>query len=204
MASSSSTWNVSVMTDEHPDQPSPGGPPYGGPPPAYGAPGQPPGYGQPPAYGQGYGQPGQPAYPQAHLLPQEVHPGKNRRPLVIGLVVAMVLVAGGIGGWLVLRDHGEGTRAEYCAALKTLTNDGDLGSAITGLDSSDARARLDRVRELAPRAVRTDWDTVYDGVDSTQSGEIDVTKVLEAVGALQNIASDADKKCDLQINITGF
>lgn len=194
------------MTDEHPDQPSPGEPPYGWPAQPYPY-GQPSGYGPsgpPPGYGQGYGQPGQPAYPQAHLLPQEVHAGKNRKPLVIGLVVAMVLVAGGIGGWLLTRDDGEGTRAEYCAALKTLTNDGDLASAITGLDSSDTSARLDRVRELAPRAVRTDWDTVYDGLGSTQSGQIDVTRVLEAVGALQKIAADADKKCDLKISITGF
>jgi FHA domain len=91
------------------------------PPPAYPAPQ--PGY-QPPQYSQP-----QQGYPQAQAgfqqqwgavpLPPAAQPRKKRRTgLLIGIVVLfLVLVGGGIGGYLILRSTPEKTLQAYCTAL---------------------------------------------------------------------------------------
>jgi hypothetical protein len=173
------------MTDR-PDQP-----PYGEPP-------------RPPVYGQPYGGP-PPVYPQANLLPQEVQRGRNRKPLVIGLALALVLVAGGVGAYFLLRDDGEGTRAAYCAALKEATNEGDLISALAQSSDSEMRDDLDRIRDLAPRAVRSHWDRVYTAVQSlmADSETINFSQLASGFGSLQEIATDARDNCGLQLDV-GF
>lgn len=167
----------------------------------------------PPADGphgwSGPGQPGQPGppgppgpgspYPHQHLLPQEVQRGVNRRPLylVIAAVLALVLVGGVL--FVVLRNDGEDNRAQYCAELRDLTNNGDLGSALSGADAST----LDRVRKLqdtAPTVVADDWKTIVDTMDTTiKSQSPNPSELLTALGALRAIASDAKQNCGLDI-----
>ncbi|MGI8994569.1 MAG: hypothetical protein ACR2FP_09715 [Nocardioidaceae bacterium] len=171
------------------DHPPPG-PPSSGPP---GWSGQ----GQPGWSGQGQG----PAYPQQHLLPQEVHRGVNRKPLylVIAAIVAMVVVAG--VAFVLLRDDGEDNRAAYCAELRDITNDGDLGSALSGADAS----MLDRIRKLpatAPTVVADDWTKVIDAMDSAiNSQSPDPSQLLTAFGALRAISTDAKQNCGLDLQL---
>ncbi len=159
-------------------QPASGQPPYG--PPRYGQPasGQPP-YGQPqygqpppppsgdeatrpygpPPYGGSFGQTPHSAYPQQELLPHDVRPRRSRVPLVIGLVVALALVGGGVAAWLLLRDNGEGSRAQYCTEIKTATSGGDITTAL-GSGPQAAMAELHKLVALAPDAVAADWKTL--------------------------------------------
>ncbi|MET9883634.1 hypothetical protein ABZZ20_10885 [Streptomyces sp. NPDC006430] len=99
-------------------QPQPG--PYGQqpPPPPYGQPAPQPGYGypqqpppgvppqgypqQPPAYG--YQQPGMPTQPMYGGMPQQ--PKKSKAGLVIGVIVAVAVIAG--GGWYLTQGGGAG------------------------------------------------------------------------------------------------
>jgi hypothetical protein len=190
-------------------------PPYGqGQPPPYG-PGQPPEYGQPPPYppvqqqyGQpppappgnepynsSYGQTQQPRYPQQELLPHDVKPRRNRVPLVIGLVIALALAGGGVAAWLLLRDNGESTRAQYCAAIKKLVPDGDLTSSLQG-GQQDTLASIRKIADLAPNAVADDWKTLTDLFNSAQqSGTPDLTLLLGAVSAAKSIVADSNAHC---------
>lgn len=167
----------------------------------------------PPAHGpQGWsgtgpqgqpGPPGQPgpgsAYPHQHLLPQQVQRGVNRKPLylVVAAVLALLLIGGIL--FVVLRDDGEDNRAEYCAELRDLTDNGDLGSALSGADQTT----LDRIRKLqdtAPSAVADDWTKIVDTMDATiQSQSPNPSELLTALGALRAIASDAKQNCGLDI-----
>ncbi len=149
------------------------------------------------------GQPGQPGqgspYPHQNLLPHEVRRGVNRKPLylVIAAVLALVLVGGVL--FVALRDDGEDTRAEYCAELRDLTDNGDLGSALSGADETT----LDRIRTLqdtAPSGVADDWKKIVDTVDTAiESQNPNPSELLTAFGALQAIARDAKQNCDLDI-----
>lgn len=136
---------------------------------------------------------------------QEVKPGRNRKPLYIGLVVALVLIIGGVVAWQLLKDDGEGTRAAYCSALSDLTNDGDLMSAVSTADASSL-AQIERVRQLAPNAVRDDWDTLQSVVSSAQNepDAIDMSAVLEAATALRAISSDAESECGITMDLPGL
>lgn len=155
----------------------------------------PPGYGQQPA-----------SYPQQHLLPQEIKPGRNRKPLFIGIAVALVLIVGGLVTWRLLDQGGEDTRAQYCAVLKELAGDGDLTSVIGSADE----ATLDQVTlayELAPDAVEGQWATLKSVAESLQSGSagsFDVSVFIDAYGAFQGIARDAESNCGLTIEIPGL
>ncbi len=138
----------------------------------------------------------QPHYPQQELLPQEVKPGRSRLPLVIGLAVVLTLIAGAVVAWLLLRDDGEGTRAQYCDALEQLAPDDDLAAAVVSADAST----LDQARnlaDLAPGAVADDWKTLDDAVASMQSSSANVNPatLLTAYGALKNIVSDSNDHC---------
>ncbi len=176
------------------DYPPPVGPPADGP---HGWSGQ----GQP-----GQGQPGQPGpagpgspYPHQRLLPQEVQRGVNRKPLylVVAAVLALVLVGGIL--FVVLRDDGEDTRAEYCAELRDLTDNGDLGSALSGADQTT----LDRIRtlqETAPSVVADDWKKIIGTMDATiESQNPNPSELLSALGALRAIATDAKQNCGIDI-----
>jgi hypothetical protein len=154
------------------------------------------------------GQPGQPgqsqsAYPQQTLLPQEVKRGRSRKPLVIGLVVALLIAAGGIVAWQLLKDNGEETRAAYCAALKKLTNNGDITAALSGA-GTDTLSQLGKVQSLAPAAVKGDWDTLQSLSQSAQSGNVDASVAIKAFSALKSIADDADSKCGIPMNVPGL
>jgi hypothetical protein len=201
---------------EHADNPDrPDGPdPYGQPP-----------YGQGP-YGQGSAGPGQagdpsrpweqptgtwpgwqdtgtgdaPQYPRQNLLPQEVKPGRNRKPLFIAIAVVIALVIAGGVAYLVLRDDGEDTRAAYCAALRDLTNNGDLTGAFNGADATTAD-KLKTAMDLAPNAVADDWKKLDDAISSSQSGSPDMSQALTLYASLRAIANDAQTKCHLDLGI---
>lgn len=198
-----------------PQQPGSGAPPpYGDPPttpnqqvpPSYGDPPTAPyqqvpppyrdQYGQPPQPGGQYGQPPLSGYPQQELLPQDVQPGRSRAPLIVGLIVVLALVGGGIGAWLLLRDNGESTRAEYCAAIKKAAPGSDLTSAVAdGQSSLSEQAK--HLADLAPGSVSDDWKTLDDFVASVQKSQnnLDVTSALSAIGALKNIIQDSNDNC---------
>jgi predicted negative regulator of RcsB-dependent stress response len=151
----------------------------------------------PPGWGQ------QPAYPQQTLLPQQVQRGRSRKPLVIGLVIALVLAIGGIVAWQLLKDNGEQTRTAYCSALRRLTHNGDITTALSRADASTL-GQLADVQKLAPDAVRGDWATLQSLAASTQGGQIDASTAIKALTSLQAIADDAKNKCAITMNVPGL
>jgi len=179
-----------------PQQPPPGWRPTEPqqPPPGWSAP-------QPQQPGSGW----QPVYPQQTLSQQEVKPGRNRKPLYLGLLVAVVLIIGGVVAWQLLKDDGEDTRAAYCSALRDLTNDGDLMSAISTADASSL-SQIESVHQLAPNAVRDDWDTLQTLVSSAQNepDNFDVSAALKALTALRAISSDAESECGITMDVPGL
>jgi hypothetical protein len=178
-----------------PGQPQYGQPQYGQPPPP------PPGdestrpYGAPP-YAGSLAQTPQSAYPQQELLPHDVKPSRSRVPLVIGLIVALALVGGGIAAWLLLRDNGESSRAEYCTTIKNETQGGDITTTLQGGPQA-AMAELHKLSSLAPDAVAGDWKTLTKVVESAQKSQStpSITDALSAFGALKSIVSDSNAHC---------
>ncbi len=165
-------------------------------------------YGTPSHTGQQYGPPSagqQHAYPQQTLLPQEVRSGRSRKPLLIGALAVVLLIIGGVVAWQLLKDDGEDTRAAYCSALKDLTNNGDIMTALSTADASSL-GRIQRVVQLAPDAVRDDWDTLQSLVSSSQTGQgnIDVSLALKAFGAFRAISDDAQSKCSITMDVPGL
>jgi hypothetical protein len=173
-----------------PDQPQYGQPP---PPPPGDEPTTP--YGAPP-YAGSWGQTPQGAYPQQELLPHDVKPSRSRVPLVIGLIVALALVGGGIAAWLLLRDSGESSRAEYCTTVKKETQGGDLTTTLQG-GLQAALAEFRTLSSLAPDAVAGDWKTLTNFVESAQKSKStpSITDALSAFGALKSIVSDSNAHC---------
>ena len=160
------------MSDEQPPFQPPWQPPndpYAG---TAGGPGGPPGD-QPRPWEQGGAwesdQAGGPQYPRQHLLPQEIKPGRNRKPIFIAIGAALALVVAGGIAYLAFRDDGEGTRAAYCAALKDLTHNGDLASAANqpGRDRADRSQDRDRPR---PQRGRRRLATLDQGIQAAKSG----------------------------------
>ena len=142
-----------------------------------------------------------PEYPKQELLPQQVATGSNRRPLVIGIVVALVLALGGIGAYVLLRDDEDANRAAYCDQLRDLTKNGDLSAAMDafGPESADD---LQQLIDDAPDAVADDWTKLRTLFESTTEGEdVDMSAAVEAIEALQTIAQDARSECDLPIDV---
>jgi hypothetical protein len=175
-------------------QPLYGQPPYGQPPPPSGDEATRP-YGSPP-YGGSFGQAPRSAYPQQELLPHDVKASRSRAPLVIGLVVALALVGGGIAAWLLLRDNGEGTRAQYCTEIKTVTQGGDITTAL-GNSPQAAMAELHKLVALAPGAVAGDYKTLTNLLESAQKSQSSpsITDALSALGALKSIVTDSNAHC---------
>ena len=112
---------------------------------------------------QDSGQTPPPQYPRQNLLPQEVKPGRNRKPLFITIAVVIALVIAGGIAFLVLRDDGEDTREAYCAALRDLKGDGDLMGGLSGADAATAD-KLKTAMDLAPNAVADDWKKLNDAI----------------------------------------
>jgi hypothetical protein len=142
-------------------------------------------------------------YPQQALSDQEVKPGRNRKPLYLGLLVALVLLVGGVVAWQLLKDDGEDTRAAYCSALKTLTNDGDLTGALGSADASSLN-QVAEVQRLAPDAVRDDWDKLQSAIQSAQSGNVDFSNALNALTSLRAISDDAGDNCGITMDVPGL
>jgi hypothetical protein len=140
-------------------------------------------------------------YPRQELLPQEVRPGRNRTPVFIAIGVAVALIVAGVGAYFVFRDNGEDTRTAYCAALRNVTKNGDLEAAATGANASTLED-LKAVVDLAPNAVADDWQKLTTfAEDAQKSGGPDFGQAMTAYGALREIASDADSKCSLSLDI---
>ncbi len=149
----------------------------------------------PPAYGAGPD-----AYPQQELTTQEVKPGRSRLPLLIGLGVVLLLVAGGATAWYLLRDDGESRRGDYCAALEQITKDGNLEQALAAA-GSDTAAQVSEVADLAPSSVAGDWDTLQKLVDQGAQSQPDVTTALAALGAVRHIVDDANSGCGMSLQL---
>lgn len=146
----------------------------------------------------------QPVYPQQTLSQQEVKPGRNRKPLYLCLLAAVVLVIGGLVAWQLLKDDGEDTRAAYCAELKDVTHNGDLMSAFSAADGSELN-QLDRLHQLAPDAVRDDWDTLQRLFESAQSfGNVDYGAAVKALTAMKAITDDAESECGITMDVPGL
>jgi hypothetical protein len=159
--------------------------------------------GPPPSYQQqgSHTQPG--SYPQQTLLPQHVEQSRSRRPLVIGLVVALVVAAGGIIAWQLLRDNGESTRAAYCTALRKLTANGDITTALAGADAGTFD-QLNRVQSLAPDVVKGDWASLQSLARSTRTGRVDYASAISALTSLRAISDDAKSKCAITLDVPGL
>jgi hypothetical protein len=143
----------------------------------------------------------QPQYPRQNLLPQEIKPGRNRKPLYIAIAVVIALVIAGGAAYLVLRDDGEGTREAYCAALRDLSDNGDLMSAVEGADARTAD-KLKAAIDLAPDVVADDWKKLESAVGDAQSGSSpDMSQALTLFASLRAIAQDAKDNCDLELGI---
>lgn len=164
----------------------------------------PPGW-HPPQPQQQAGSGWQPVYPQQTLSQQEVKPGRNRKPIYLGLLVAVVLIIGGVVAWQLLKDDGEDTRAAYCSALRDLTNNGDLMSALSTAEAASL-GQLEQVQQLAPDAVREDWDTLQALVNSAQNepDNIDFSAMVKAATALRGISSDAESECGITMDVPGL
>ena len=110
------------------------------------------------------------------------------------------MVAGG-AAYLVLRDDGEDTREAYCAALRDLSNNGDLMSAVDGADAGTAD-KLKAAIDLAPDAVADDWKKLEKAVEDSQSGSSpDMSQALSLFASLRAIAQDSKDNCDLDLGI---
>lgn len=125
-------------------------------------------------------------------------PGRSRLPLVIGALALTLVVVGGLLAWWLLRDDGEQNRAAYCAAVEKLTSNGDLiGGSSDGL--ANAPAAISHLRDLAPTAVRSEWDDLVALVPRLTAGNFDAVTGLRVVTDLRAIVADANAKCGMDI-----
>jgi hypothetical protein len=185
-------------------------PPYGeGPPPPYGE-------GPPPPYGEGqrgygerppppYGEAPRPApYPRQELLPQQVHPGRSRLPLLIAAIAVVAALVLALVGWRVFHGDGEDTRAAYCAALRKATGAGGLGGlASTATTGRVVPKAITDLADLAPQSVRNQWDDLIQLVRSLPGGSPDVGQAARAFTDVQAIIADAKSACGLDLQIPG-
>lgn len=167
---------------------------------------QPPdgGHPGPPPQGPGpYGQPQYATQPLSEVSPQTPRRGPGAAVWVI--VVLVVALVAGVGIWWFTNRGGEENRAEYCTTLSDLTHDGDLMAAFDELDS-DGLPQLQQLVDDAPDAVAKDWQALQAMVESAPSSDdVGVDMAMEAIGHLQNIASDARDHCDLTLELpVGF
>jgi uncharacterized protein HemX len=158
--------------------------------------------GQPAQGSPPYGAPPARSYPQQELLPQEVKAGRSRLRLIVALVVALALVGGGIAAWLLLRDNGESTRAQYCAAIKKAAPGGDITSSLEGGQQAVA-SQLRTIADLAPKTVADDWKTLTDLFASAQKSQSNVNlgDALSAFGALKTIVADSNDNCGTSFKV---
>jgi len=137
---------------QQPGQWPPGQQPQGGYPqgtPQYGYPQQP----TPP---QGYPPPGPEGYPQTQYYGQPGYPppapaGKSKRGLVIGLVIALVVLAGGgVGTWFALSgdDSGAATPTEAVMNLANSVGNGDVVGLLSSLSPAEASLFTDPVTDV--------------------------------------------------------
>jgi hypothetical protein len=142
-----------------------------------------------------------PVYPKQDLLPQQVASGSNRKPLIIGIAVVLVLALGGVGAYVLMRDNEDADRAAYCDQLRELTKGGDLSAAMQAF-GPELTDELQRLIDAAPDTVADDWQKLHTLFASTNGGEdVDMSRALEAYEAVQTIARDANDECDLPIEI---
>lgn len=174
----------------------PGGPPAGSP---EGRPAA-PSPGEPGSLAAGPG--ASPRYPQQALTPQQVQPGRSRRPWLVG--AAALVVAGIVAGvgFVLLDGDGEERRDAYCAALTEATNGGDLMGALEGADA-DTVATLEEAADLAPDVVADEWDTLLSlarDPDALSEQEM-LSTGLAVLRSLRSIARDAEQGCGLELDV---
>ncbi len=154
-----------------------------------------------PPYGDMQPPPGEPTpYPRQELLPQRVAPGRSRLPLAIGAVAIVLALVGGLLAWWLLRDDGEQNRAAYCDAVATITHGGNLQAAASGGPAAN-RAALARARDLAPSAVRSQWDDLVAIIQGPSNGQLGVATGLRLISDVRSIVADANANCGMHITL---
>ncbi len=145
----------------------------------------------------------QPQYPRQELLPQEVKRGRRHLPLIIAtgaLVVLVVLVVSALVMVRAVHDDGAQNRADYCAALRTLTYNGNLAQAAQNA-AQHTPDELTRVRDLAPSSVRGSWDDLVSLVADLSDGQPNVGQAASALSDLKAIVDDANNNCGMKIQV---
>jgi len=138
-----------------------------------------------------------------------IHPSR-RRPLLLGLAVAVALAAAGAGGWWwTSARHFEGTDDAYVAGdvvtvsprisgsvLSVRADDTEMvraGDALVDLDPADARVALDAAEAELARAVRNvrQLFATRDALQaSVQTREADLSKAREDLARRQKLAGN--------------
>ena len=138
-------------------------------------------------------------YPQQELLPQEIKPGRSRLPLLIGAAAVAVILVGALVAWWLLRDDGEQNRAAYCDAVRTLAPGGNLLGSTSG--GTPTPAALSRARDLAPSAVKSEWDDLFALLQGPSAAQIDVLTGVRVLSDLRVIVGDANTKCGMNVQL---
>ncbi|MEW1864319.1 hypothetical protein AB0399_28795 [Streptomyces sp. NPDC088194] len=193
----------------YPQQAPPPAPPYGGQP-AYGQQPQQPGYGQQPPYGQvpqqGYG------YPQP---PQSGGNGK-RNGIIIGIVVALVAVAGGV--YFATKGSGSSSSSLHDDGKKyTLTTPDTVAGDYAKGDDSDSDSfddsDLTKIKALGV-SDPTQVNAAYKEGSSALSGKLlefagvygtvkDPGKVVDGMFAMLKQGTEQDKKDGTKVETSG-
>lgn len=147
-----------------------------------------------PPYGSG------PDYPKQQLSPQQVAPRRPRWPLIVGAVAVVVVLAGVLITLRVVHDNGERSRAAYCTALRTLTHNGHIVEAFSGL-SEGSTAQIDHLRDIAPSAVKGQWDDVVPLLSRAPTSMPDMALAARVVTDLTAIVNDAKSSCGLSLQL---
>jgi hypothetical protein len=88
--------------------------------------------------------------------------------IIVGIVIAVVLVAGGTA-FALTRDSGGGGVQAFCAKAKTLHNDIDLNDAFNDPTKVDeVVAKFSQVVKVAPNAIQADMNTLNDALRSAR------------------------------------
>ena len=109
---------------------------------------------------------------QALPVPPMVAPaagdGSNLPKIIVGIVIAVALVAGGTA-FALTRDSGRGGVQAFCDKAKTLHNDIDLNDAFNDPTKVDeVVAKFSQLVSAAPQEIKADMNTLNDALRSAR------------------------------------
>lgn len=122
--------------------------------------------------------------------------------MLIALVLALVLVVGGVVAYFELSGRGGGgNRAAYCAELRKATHGGQLSKVLPGQASAaNPLGELTKLRNLAPASVGDHWAHLFKVAAQARAGQLPV----DALGLLNDVTAirdDAKSGCHLDIGL---